>query len=426
MTSVDEVREKHAKDLGIPQERIEVVRLDLSILNNMGTFVRVYAGGLTIFSSRATWRELGVPRESSRRLRYKRPPKLLVPPAIPKWFSNTASRARRTLEVHGTEVDFMHPYHWVDYKNWGNWLADFRKVQEEWNLYRQDKVIERYDALLQQLHIEFEGSAREAYQTLKEAGEPELPSENQFVTEVVASALARMPTPEEIEEKLVIRYFTPAILDPTDIERLQAQQEEARIQYQHQMELKALQHEAEVDERITQMQAERIERLRQQAQEMTDPLEQVSQRLIDEIEDTTQRVLDVVEEHGGLRGRAGESLRKLHQRTRILDDLGRGAILRLVGEAASLTQGNEEETDEENDARNIALEATLRQITRALEKKQEIARIVAEEIPQLRWRCICLNFDCRHVWIAEGSTAPIMCPHCASNNILTKEEEKVS
>jgi len=106
---------------------------------SIGTFVRIYAGGLTIFSTRATWAELGVPQQSARQLRYRRPPNDLVPREIPEWFRSAAQRARDGLNAVGVEVAFLHPYRWVGYRDWAGWLADFRRTQAEWETYRRER-----------------------------------------------------------------------------------------------------------------------------------------------------------------------------------------------------------------------------------------------------------------------------------------------
>ena len=115
---LERLRRQHAAGLGVPEDRVELVRLDLDILSRMGTFVRIYAGGLTIFSTRATWAELGGAQQSARQLRYRRPPKDLVPREIQEWFRSAAQRARDGLNAVSVEVAFLHPYRWVGYRDW--------------------------------------------------------------------------------------------------------------------------------------------------------------------------------------------------------------------------------------------------------------------------------------------------------------------
>jgi len=421
--NLDKLRRRHAAKLDVPEDRVELVQLDLDILNQMGTFVRIYAGGLTIFSCRATWKELGVPQKSSRRVRYRRPPRLLVPQAIPKRFRSLASQARAALEAHGVEVDFMHPYRWVGYKGWDEFLDDLRRIEQEWLEYRRREVLDRYDLLVRRLAEDFEDSALEALEALEKAGEPDLPSRDEFVANVVSSALSRMPTPERIERKLILTYYTPAVVEPAGIEQMLTEREKVRQDRQHQLELQALEQEAQTDARLAEMRRQRLEHLREQTEMMSEPLEQVLTQLRREVEETARRSLEVIGEHGGLRGRSGEGLRKLSQRVQMLDRLGDGALLGLVQEAAGLTQGGDEETDDQADARGAALAATLRQIESLVAAGQEARRsaaLVAQEVPQRRWRSICLA--CRHVWASEGSVEPVTCPACESAKIASREE----
>lgn len=129
---------------------METVRLDLSILNDTGTFVRVYAGGLTMFSSRASWKGLGIPSGASRRLRHSRPPRLLVPEEIPQWFRNVNSRARGLLDSVSMGVDTMHPYRWIPVNQWRKWQQEFGRLQARWRHYREAQLLnrDRYEDLL--------------------------------------------------------------------------------------------------------------------------------------------------------------------------------------------------------------------------------------------------------------------------------------
>lgn len=143
-------RGRHAGQWGVSRDQVETVRLDLSILNDTGTFVRVYAGGLTMFSSRASWKGLGIPSGASRRLRYSRPPRLMVPEEIPQWFRNVNSRARGLLESVSMGVDTMHPYRWIPVNQWRKWQQEFGRLQARWRHYREAQLFyrDRYEDLL--------------------------------------------------------------------------------------------------------------------------------------------------------------------------------------------------------------------------------------------------------------------------------------
>lgn len=413
MNSSVELRRQHATELGIPEDRVELVNLDLSILNQMGTFVRIYAGGLTIFSARATWAELGVPQQSTRQLRYRRPPKDLVPRKIMGWFRNTAQRARDGLEANSVEVALLHPYRWVGYKNWKHWLASFQSIQAEWETYRQAKVLDQYDELMHILVGDFEKSARDAYAALAAAGEPDLPSRSDFIASVVSSAVARMPTPQRIERQLVLDYFTPAVVKSTVLEREMAE-------HKHQM----VEREAETSARQAEMERQRLAHFRQQVKTMALPLEQVLAQLRREVDEVAQGTLEVLQTHGGLRGRAGERVQNLARHVAMLDPLGDETLMEFVREAAGLAKAAAGETDEQSAARIATLEAVLRQIGDLIAAGQEMRQtigLVAEESPQHHWRSICLG--CRHVWASTGSLKPVMCPRCKSNRVASREEE---
>jgi hypothetical protein len=109
-------------------------------------------------------------------------------------------------------------------------------------MHRREKVLDRYDELMQLLVEDFQRSAREAHAALKAAGEPGLPSRDDFVASAVSAAVARMPTPQRIRERLALDYFTPAVVRPALLEEELAQGDRVRQQREHQMELLHLEH----------------------------------------------------------------------------------------------------------------------------------------------------------------------------------------
>ena len=406
---------------------METVRLDLSILNETGTFVRVYAGGLTMFSSRASWKELGIPSGASRRLRYSRPPRLLVPEEIPQWFRNVNSRARGLLDSVGMEVDYMHPYRWIPVHQWREWQQEFGRLQTRWRQYREAQLLntDRYEGLLRMLVEDFEQSACEAYNALAKAGEPDLTGEEEFVRSIVSSALRRMPSREAIKRRLRLEYFTPALVEPTELEEMLAEQQKTRLRRKREVTQERLRQQAEADAELAAMHRQRLAHLQQQAELMSAPLEQVMKHLKDEIEDVTQSTLRVLSDHGGLRGRSGKSVRNLSQQVGILEQLGEETLLALVNEAAALTTSGEDETDDERDLRYSALQAVLQQIRETLGTRtalHEARSLIAREAPRQRWRSICLS--CRYAWTSEGSLEPAACPECKAHNVASREEEE--
>lgn len=338
-TGLNELRRQHAAQFGVPEDRVELVRLDLEILTRMGTFVRIYAGGLTMFVSRATtWTELGIPPESARKLRYRRPPRYLVAREEVDWFRNAAQRARDALDALSVEVQFMYPYRWVGYKDWPGWLEGFREIQAEWEARRQERLVDRYDQHLRRLVEDFTRSAEEAYAALQAAGAEDLPPRGDFVEGIVARTLARMPTPRQIEEKLALEYYTPAIATPSLMEeellrqerirrRRQIEEERAARERQLEREKAAVRRQVELDARQEEMFRQRLERYRRMAESLQSPLEQVLDALLREVEEAAQGTLKVLQTHGSLRGRSGERLRDLAARVQMLEDLGQSRLL---------------------------------------------------------------------------------------------------
>lgn len=431
-TALNELRRKHAAQFGLPESRVELVRLDLEILNRMGTFVRIYAGGLTMFTRRATWRELGVPEESARGLRYKAPPKYLIDPDEVDWFRNAAQRARDGLNALSVEVEFMHPYRWVGYTDWAKWLSDFQALQAEWEA-RRRRLVGDYERHFRQMVDDFARTAGEAYAALLAAGAADLPPRDAFVDTVATGAVGRMPSPRHIEERLRLEYIVPAVVTPTGLEEelLQAERarhereregERARQQLRLEREAALLEGQARQDARQGEMFRQRLERYRRQAESLEAPLEQVLGQLLREIEETTRGTLDVLRAHGGLRGRAGDRLRALAGRVQMLEDLGQSRLLDVIQAAGALTEAGDGESDEQATGRAAALQAILHQIgelAAAGKRGRESLDLVAQEMAARTWRSVCLN--CRHVWQSQGSIEPAFCPRCKANRVASRE-----
>ncbi|HIQ02572.1 MAG TPA: hypothetical protein EYH30_10720 [Anaerolineales bacterium] len=414
-TALSELRRKHGTQFGVPEDRVELVRLDLEILTQMGTFVRVYAGGLTMFTSQATWLELGVPEESVRPLRYRRPPRYLIDPDEIRPFRNDAQRVRDALDAVGIKVEFMYPYRWVGYRDWSGWLEQFREIQAEWEARRRERLIDRYDQHLRRLVDDFTRSAEEAYTALQAARAEDLPPRDDFVEGIVARTLARMPTPRQIEEKLVLEYFTPAIATPSLLEEELLRQERIRHRRELERERAAIRRQEE-------MFRQRLERYRQMAESLQTPLEQVLDALLREVDEAVQGTLEVLRTHGGLRGRASERLRSLASRVQMLEDLGNRMLLDVIREAAALTRPTDDESDDQAAARVDALGSVLKRIgdlVGGARKGQASLDLVAQEVTSHTWRSVCL--DCHYVWESQGSAEPVFCPRCKSNRVASRQ-----
>jgi hypothetical protein len=435
-TDLGELRRQHAEQLSVPEERVGLVTLDLQILRETGTFVAIHTRGLTMFTTQATaWQELGVPVESARHKQYRPPAKDLIDSAIIAWFRKHAESARHHLNTVGIAVDFMRPYRWIGYSDWGGWLAEFERRQQEWNEYRDEEIIARYDEHLQRLIDLFTPSAREAYEALRAAGVEKLGRKDDFVGSVVAHALASMPTPEYIWSTLLLEYDVPALVTPDLLEEELRRHDRVR----HEREMERVRAEAELEkqraeaqierERLTEEQRaamfqQRLERYQQQALSLAMPLEQVLGALLGEIEQTCRDMLTVLDEHGGLRGRSGERLRRLSERVKILDEFGHGQLLEIVQQAGGLTRAAAGETEDQTKARLAVLESTLQQIQKVVaagERARGALKVVAEEVETKRFRSLCLA--CRHVWDSEGSVEPLFCANtrCKSSRVASRE-----
>ena len=412
----------HAARANVPEDKVHLVHLDIEVLNKMGTFVRVFAGGLTMFVRQATWEELGLPETSTRKLRYRVPPKYLFDREEVEWFRNAAQRLRDNLDACSTDIEIMRPYRWVDYKAWQRWMEIFQAAQAEWNSQRQ-RLINEYDRHFTAMVDSFSASAEEAYDALLAAGS-ELPPRQEFIDRIVSRAIALAPSPQEIKKLLVLEQHVAAIGTPAAIERQQMEADRAR----HERALAEIEHQLELDRRQEQMLLERLELYRQQMEKAQAPLEQLLDSLCQEVAEASAGVLSTLRAHGALRGRSGERLRNLAQKVHILEDLGYGNLLALVRQAGALTEKGVDVSEDAERQRLGTLQALLQQMqglaiaaTQGRRRIDGSLNLVAQEAPHRTWRSICLA--CRYVWQSEGSLEPAFCPQCRAGRVASRELE---
>jgi hypothetical protein len=436
--TLEELRREHAAQFSVDAQRVALVTLDLDILNQTGTFVAIHARGTTLFETRAfSWLELGVPPDAPRASHYRPPVKYLVEPTLVKWYSSTAESERARLKRMGRQVDFMPAYWWLSYDMWTTWLEEFQATQAKWNQHRQEKLCDpdAYAGHRAWLEEQYTPSAKDAYRALLAAGASGLGTEAEFVDRVVSHALDMLPMPAQIEQLLVLDYEVPALVGPEQLNTELRRAEEARLEreterVQHDAEIAKLvlvgqvEAEIEAEERRAEMFRQRWERLQEQAHTLQSPLEQVLQQILSEVRETAEDMLGTIKEHGNLRGRAGERLRSLAERSAILHEFGYAELARVAQRAGGLTIAADGEGDAEMKARVGVLESTLEQIQQVLAAGSEakgLTALVAQEMGTRRWKSICLK--CRHTWASEGSLEPQFCtnPRCKSPEVVSRE-----
>ena len=110
-------------------ENIRTVAMDISRMKELGVLVDIDVHGTSMFTTKATWAELGIPQEDTRRKRLKRGSKDLIPKLYMGRLRSLETRFRQSLEKHSFVLDGFRPYKWVPFTAYESWKQEWKKLQ---------------------------------------------------------------------------------------------------------------------------------------------------------------------------------------------------------------------------------------------------------------------------------------------------------
>ena len=390
---LDRIREQAAKELGVQPDRVALIRLDLDFLLKKGALIDIDVGGVTLFTRRSTWDELGVPENSIRRVRFTRGVKHLIPYEYVSRLHCLAEKARQSLDRHSFVVKGFWPYRWVPYTAYQSWREEFEGIRREFEAVKAE-ILEKYDDFVDALEGDFEAVAREVHPILQNGKSLE-----EFTKELVEEVLARMPSRYEIEVGLYMDYSTAVLVDPATWERHLAELERARKEAElaaqklalEEAKLQAEQEKVELARKVEQekalqelrkleeMRRAELEHYKEQLRRMASPIEEVFHQLRAQMYGHARAILENMRKnHGRLTGPAARRARSMVETFRLLNALDDRELERLLNDI-------ERELDKAASKRNVGnLEETLKQIAKltaesaaAVEKALRPSRISA-------------------------------------------------
>lgn len=109
----EDIRLHHAEKLGVEPERVELVRLQLAKLAEDGTLVDVDVLGLSRFTRRLSWEDLGVKPPAGRAIKFTPGHNGLIPNRYLAPLESAAHAARQALNDLSFDITGFRPYHWV-------------------------------------------------------------------------------------------------------------------------------------------------------------------------------------------------------------------------------------------------------------------------------------------------------------------------
>lgn len=319
--TTDEMMDKITKSADADVSTVEV---DLALLAERGVLVDVSVNGTSMFVTRASWDDLGIP-ESYSRERLTRACKNMVPRSYLKRVHTLQVRFRNVAEKYSVGLDYFHPYRYVPYTAWAEFRREWDKLQGEWATLKSE-MLELWDNFRQVAEWEFEDVARDAYQTLlarlsRQGRTPES-GEEAFVKAVVSSAMLHFPSRERVEQDLRASYRvrfisavggsslatvdgTSAVYATKSAIHEYVQEQVAGIESEVNAEIK------ERREQIAAMREEAMAAARREMAELGSPVNQLFDQVRAQIFEDVAEIAAGLRKNGTLMGRSAERAESL-------------------------------------------------------------------------------------------------------------------
>ena len=375
---LERLRARHAAKLDIPTDRVELVELDLDVLLKLGTLIDIDVRGLSSFTRRATWEELGVPEASARRARFTRGVKNLIPQEYIRAFRSLEVRARRWLNEHSFDVTGFRPYRYVPFTAYPSWREGHERLVRQWEMLKLKVLFEYRFLLVPELEEDFEEVAVEAARALRLRGQ----KRQEFIAHVIERAKAAMPTYRALCESLVLDYRAGLLLSRARIEEELAVAAEMEAKRREALaRARAAEAEAAHKERLLEeMRKAELEHYKEQLRQMASPIAEVFHQLRAQMYEDAVAVLTTMQKNNGkLIGPAVRRARSMVKTFRLLNALDDKELEKLLDAIERQLEAGPSER------RAAQVEETLHQIARLTHRSAaEVRRLTAPS----RWQAL--------------------------------------
>jgi len=361
--------QRAAQQIGVRGTEIERLPFDLSVLSEEGIFINVDAQGFGLLDRRLDWQALGIslPRNTDLAFRPPRcgllPDRYRLPLMRPAARTHTALR-RYSYRFRLTETLFETvTYRWVPWRAFEAFERDFETARLDLESAKLD-ILAHYDAVREEVIQTFLQLATDSVRRLQATGQT-VP--DGFADAVVQGVLAAMPSPEELRNKLVLRYQVGIILLGSEmlaeqrkareerrhledregelrLERQRQQTQERRLQTELWAEEELVRQrvrvaeddqrrEAEVKERLRRL---KLDAARERLQEAMSPLEEGAKQLHAAIYESASAIRASLQKHQYLPGASAKRARELTRWYTLMNWQSDEQLETLIGELESL------------------------------------------------------------------------------------------
>jgi len=330
-------RRETAERLGVGESKVQIHRIELRALREAGLLIDLDIHGISMFSVRTTYAELGISAEDVRAKRLRAGSKDLFP-EYSKRLRSLEARARQNLDRNSHVIPAFGQYRWLPWTVYEEFKEQHDAILAELEATKAE-LLAKYDALYEDNRAYFEQVALRAWRDLRAGfSDPDHamiittdhtefgPNDrDRFVEYVVQKALGRMPLPDEIRDGVSIDYKTSILYSESEIvadqaalesaaaERSQAQLERARMEqarFEIEMEEREVEREAEV--RVEAYRRAELEHARRQLAEMGSPIQDALDGLRANLYDAVRSLLAGLRKNDGFRGKASTKAAELY------------------------------------------------------------------------------------------------------------------
>ncbi|MCL5265552.1 MAG: hypothetical protein M1343_10270 [Chloroflexi bacterium] len=342
-----DVRVRHAEKLGVEPERVELVRLQLAKLAEDGTLVDIDAIGLSRFTRRLSWEDLGVKPPAGKAIKFTPGQNGLIPNRYLAPMESAAHAARQALEDLSFDITGFQPYRWVPFLAWKEWRRRFTAADAELQK-AKDAILADYDAIRDEMAQAFERMARDAALRYRAVGQ-EVPDE--WIESVVKRYLGAMPSREDVEAVRLI--WRPGMLvrdsqiqeEMLEVSRIEAKRE--AIQARKRLELEEIdsrqrqltlaeemvrRNASEELEAKRRMRDEAMRRYREQLKEMAFPFQEAWDQLRARVYEDAIAIAESIKKNGYLRGKTAQRAVRVARTFRLLDSQDDAELAGLLGQ----------------------------------------------------------------------------------------------
>jgi hypothetical protein len=366
---IDARAERAAQQVGVETPEVERLPFDLSVLEDEGLFVNVDAQGFGLLDRRLDWHALGITLPRGSDVAFRSPRCGLLPDRFRLPLLRPAARAHAALHRYSyhfrlTETVFESPaYRWIPWRAFEAFERDFETAQMDLDTAKIE-ILSHYEAVRDEVIETFLQLAADSIRRLEATGQG-VP--DGFEDVIVQGVLAAIPTPDDLQAKLILRYRVGVILLGSEMlaEQRKAREERCRLEEtESELHLERQRRDAQErmlqrelwaeDERIRQRlraeeeeqrrEAEIKERLRrlkldaakERLQEAMSPLEEGARQLHAAIYESASAIRTSLQKHQYLPGSSAKRARELTRWYTLMNWQSDEQLETLIGELESL------------------------------------------------------------------------------------------